>query len=97
MTGLLVQIAEEERLMSIAKITGPGLAAIAVSVALLWGCLIGERVMVRRASTERALVMRDLQRLQRTRLQGNPGQLDHSSEPVSIPVHIPRPVRVRAS
>src|ERR1035438_8336471 len=30
----------EERLMSIIKITGQGLATIALSVALLWGCLI---------------------------------------------------------
>jgi hypothetical protein len=77
--------------MPIAKITGQGLAAIALSVALLWSCLIGERVMVRRASAERALVMRDLQRMQRTHLQ-----LHRRSEPVSSPVHIPRPLHVTA-
>ena len=77
--------------MPIAKITGQGLAAIALSVALLWSCLIGERVMVRRASAERALVMRDLQHMQRTHLQ-----LKHRSEPVSAPVHIPRPLHVTA-
>jgi hypothetical protein len=75
----------------IAKITGQGLAAIALSVALLWGCLISERVMVRRASAERTLVMRDLQRMQRTHLR-----LNHHSEPVSAPVHIPRPHHVTA-
>jgi hypothetical protein len=48
-------------------------------------------VMVRRASAERALVMRDLQRMQRTHLQ-----LKHRSEPVSAPVHIPRPLHVTA-
>jgi hypothetical protein len=85
---------EEERLMPIAKITGQGLAAIALSVALLWSCLIGERVMVRRASIERTLVMRDLERMQRTHLQPNPLQLNHRSEPVSAPVHIPRRVHV---
>ena len=77
--------------MPIAKITGQGLAAIALSVALLWTCLIGERVIVRRAFAERALVMRDLQRMQRTHLQRN-----HRSEPVSAPVHIPRPLHVTA-
>jgi hypothetical protein len=82
--------------MPIAKITGQGLAAIALSVALLWSCLIGERVLVRRASAERVLVMRDLKRLQRTRLQLNPLQPDHRSEPVSAPLHIPRPVRMTA-
>jgi hypothetical protein len=75
----------------IAKITGQGLAAIALSVALLWGCLISERVMLRRASAERTLVMRDLQRMQRTHLQ-----LNHRSEPVSAPVHISRPLHVTA-
>jgi hypothetical protein len=75
----------------IAKITGQGLAAIALSVALLWGCLISERVMVRRASAERALVMRDLQRMQRTHLR-----LHHRSEPVSAPVRFPRPLHVTA-
>jgi hypothetical protein len=77
--------------MPVAKITGHGLAAIALSVALLWSCLIGERVMVRRASAERALVMRDLRRMQRAY-----PQLNHRSEPVSVPVHIPRPVHVTA-
>jgi hypothetical protein len=83
--------------MPIAKITGQGLAAIALSVALLWSCVIGERVMVRRASAERALVMRDLQRMQRTHLQfnplqRNPLQFNQRSEPVSAPVHIRRPL-----
>ena len=77
--------------MPIAKITGQGLAAIALSVALLWACLISERLMVRRASTERMLVMRDLQRMQPTRLQPR-----HGSEPVSAPVHVPRPLHVTA-
>jgi hypothetical protein len=61
--------------MSIAKITGPGLAAIAVSVALLWGSVIGERVMVRRALTERAQVLREIERLKHRQ----------HSEPASLP------------
>ena len=73
--------------MPIAKITGPGLAAIAVSVALLWGCVIGQRVMVHRAYTERARVLRDVERLQRLL----------RPQPVSIPSpKSPRPVRVTA-
>ena len=52
--------------MPIVKITGQGLSAIALSVALLWGCWMQERAVTRRASAERARVMRDLQRLQRT-------------------------------
>ena len=50
--------------MSFARITGPGLAALALSVAALWGCLIAERVIVRQAERERARVLRDLGQLQ---------------------------------
>jgi hypothetical protein len=52
--------------MPIVKITGQGLSAIALSVALLWGCWIEERVVTRHASVERARVLRDLRQLQRT-------------------------------
>lgn len=73
--------------MAIAKVTGPGLAAIGLSVALLWGCVIGQRVMVQRAFVERARVMRDVEMLQRHR----------RPEPVSIPsLRKPRPMRVTA-
>jgi len=46
--------------MPLAQITRPGLAAIAVSVALLWGCLAGEHVLMRKALGERARVLRRL-------------------------------------
>lgn len=62
--------------MPIAKITGQGLASIALSVALLWGCFISERVIVRHATVRRAQVMRELHQLQRNR----------RAEPVSAPV-----------
>ena len=52
--------------MPIVKITGQGLSAIALSVALLWGCWIEERALTRRAGAEQARVLRDLQQLQRT-------------------------------
>jgi len=51
--------------MPIAKITGQGLAAIGVSVALLWACVIGQRSMLREAYSERVRVMREVQLLQR--------------------------------
>jgi hypothetical protein len=51
--------------MPVAKITGQGLFAIACSVALLWGCLIGERAMLRSAATERVRVLREIEQLQR--------------------------------
>ena len=51
--------------MPIVKITGQGLSAIALSVALLWGCVMGERVASRRAFSERAKVLREVSRMQR--------------------------------
>lgn len=73
--------------MPIAKISGQGLAAIAVAVALLWGCAIGERAMVRHALTERAQVLREMERLQRRQ----------RSEPVSLPSpRTPHRLRVTA-
>ncbi len=67
--------------MPIAKITGQGLAAIALSVALLWTCLVSERLILNRSYAERAQVMRELRRM----------QLLHRTVPASapMPVHLP--------
>jgi hypothetical protein len=71
--------------MPIAKITGQGLAAIALSVALLWACFIGERLLVRETLQRQAQVMRELHQMQR----------DHRTEPVSAPVpHTQHPSRI---
>lgn len=51
--------------MAAAKITGPGLAAITVCVMALWGCLIGERVILRRAHSEQMRAVHDLEQLRR--------------------------------
>lgn len=51
--------------MPIAKITGQGLFAIACSVALLWSCLIGERLMWQNADTQRVRVLREMENLQK--------------------------------
>jgi hypothetical protein len=62
--------------MPIAKITGQGLAAIALSVALLWACFISERLTVRQAAALQSRVMRELQQMQRNR----------RAEPASYPL-----------
>jgi hypothetical protein len=67
--------------MAIAKITGPGLAAISLSVALLWGCFLGEQWMVRRSQHESTRYLYELRLLQRRR----------NLEPASVPA--PRPLR----
>jgi len=59
--------------MPIVKITGQGLSAIALAVALLWGCWFAERYVMDRALTERARVLHDLERMRR------------APEPVSLP------------
>ena len=71
--------------MPIAKITGQGLAAIALSVALLWACFIGERLLVRQTLDQRAQLMRELHQMQR----------DHRTQPASAPTpRGPRPTRI---
>jgi hypothetical protein len=50
--------------MPIARISGEGLAAIALSVAVLWGCVIGQRTMAQRAYAERVQVLRNSPRLE---------------------------------
>jgi len=68
--------------MPIVKITGQGLSAIALSVALLWGCWLEERSLVRQDYIERARVLRDLQ------------QLRHAC-PTPAPVSAPIPTTLR--
>lgn len=69
--------------MPVVKITGQGLAAIALSVALLWACWIATRITMERSLVERARVLRELERMQRKQ----------RPEPVSVPL----PHRVFAS
>jgi hypothetical protein len=46
--------------MEIAAITKQGLGAIAILVAILWGCLVTERLTVQRANREMEVVLRQL-------------------------------------
>jgi hypothetical protein len=48
--------------MAIATITKQGLAAIAILVAILWGCLVSERLTVERANQEMGRVLREMHR-----------------------------------
>jgi hypothetical protein len=71
--------------MPIAKITGQGLTAIALSVAGLWGCLVGERVIVNQANREAYRTMRDMRSM---RNRQRPRTI-----PVSAPVYHVLPSR----
>jgi len=48
--------------VAVAQITKPGLAAISVAVALLWGTVIGQRVLMREALLDRARILRQVVR-----------------------------------
>ena len=67
--------------MPIVKITGQGLSAIALSVALLWGLLIAERYVSRKAGEGRAQALEEIRRMQRP----------SAPQPVSVPLPHPAP------
>lgn len=49
--------------MALAKITREGLVTIAVLVAILWGCILTERVLSRNTSIETYRVLRQIRYL----------------------------------
>ena len=51
------------RPMAIAKITREGLMSIAVLVAILWGCILAERILTRNTRMETYRVMRQIRYL----------------------------------
>jgi hypothetical protein len=67
------------RPMAIAKITREGLVCIAVLVAILWGCILAERILTRRTSMETYRVMRQIRYMKFKR------QIEPASRPVSPP------------
>ena len=69
------------RPMAIAKITREGLVSIAVLVAILWGCILGERILTRRTSLETYRVMRQIRYL----------KFKRHIEPASRPFPAPPP------
>jgi len=48
--------------MTIAGITKPGLTVMAILVAILWGCFVGERLTVQKANQEMGRVLREMRR-----------------------------------
>ena len=49
--------------MALAKITREGLVTIAVLVAILWGCILGERVLSRHTTVETYRALRQIRYL----------------------------------
>jgi hypothetical protein len=77
----LVNELQYRRPMAIAKITREGLVSIAVLVAILWGCILAERILSRRTSLETYRVMRQIRYL----------KFKRHIEPASRPVPAPPP------
>ena len=50
--------------MAIAKITTSGLSSIAVLVLLLWGCIVGEHLVIKHANREFSSALREIRTLQ---------------------------------
>ena len=53
--------------MVLAKITGAGLSSIALSVGVLWACILGEHLIVQRANREFSQAMTQIRELQSKR------------------------------
>jgi hypothetical protein len=51
--------------MPIVKITGQGLSAIALSVALLWTCLLTERRVFHKAAVKQSEILKEIEHLRR--------------------------------
>ena len=60
--------------MVFARITGAGMSSIAMLVAILWACILGEHLIVERANRELAQTMSEMRVLRKKRV-----------EPVSVP------------
>jgi hypothetical protein len=79
-----MQVLRSGSRVSVAKITGQGLTSIAILVALLWTCAIGERVILGRATAGAAQVMRAMREL----------RLKNRREPAATPQRPRRTQRV---
>jgi hypothetical protein len=62
--------------MALAKITRPGLVSIAVLVAILWGCILTERYLLRNSKIDTYRALRDMRYLKFRR------RVEPASQPV---------------
>ena len=68
--------------MTLAKISGAGLSAIAMLVVLLWACILGEHLILQRANSELSGAMTRIRLLQKQRFGPVPVSLPASSHTV---------------
>jgi hypothetical protein len=75
--------------MALARITRPGLILIAILVAILWGCILGERVISRNSRMETYRALRDIRYMKFKR------RVEPATQPLRpavLPVPSTRPV-----
>ena len=67
--------------MALAKITGSGLSSIALLVAVLWACIVGEQIVLQRANRELGQAMTEIRQLQ-SRKRAEPASTPAPRHPV---------------
>jgi hypothetical protein len=75
--------------MALARITRPGLVSIAILVSILWGCVLGERYLLRHSKMETYRALRDIRYLKFKR-RAEPAT--HPVRPTDPPASSTRPV-----
>ena len=70
--------------MALAKITRPGLVSIALLVAILWGCIVTERYLLRHSKMETYRALRDMRYLKFKRHVEPASQPSRPSGPASF-------------
>jgi hypothetical protein len=81
---LLPCVPEGDAPLPIARITGQGLLTMGLAVAALWGCLVGQHMIVHNAAAQQAQALREIRQLRQRRFR---------SEPVRTPLLAPRRLR----
>ena len=83
--GTRMQRRPKEARWQFARITGQGLAAIAVLVGLLWACLAAERFTIANARAETRRTLRDLRHMRPVTLgAGHPPHALDSARPTRL-------------
>ena len=70
--------------MALAKITRSGLVSIAILVAILWGCIVSERYLLRNSRMETYRALRDMRYLKFKRRVEPASQPSKPSGPSSL-------------
>jgi hypothetical protein len=81
-------VPNQEEKMALARITRPGLILIAILVAILWGCILGERYLSRNNKMDQYRALRDIRYMKFKR------RVEPATQPLrpAVPASSTRPV-----